>query len=965
MSLSRRPRVSMTRSTRWKIRILASLVFVGVVVALLAHYVGFGDPLPWRFEWRGASWELAEPAWLWLIALTPLLVLLQGFSLTDLRWLQETLVLILRTLAICALALALTRPRTVTEHQSVCTVFLVDVSDSVSPEQIQEAQSYVEDVYKRRGNNLVRVVTFAQRPRKVDIPEAGPFPTLERHTEGQGAASDLQAAVQLAYGLFPAGHVRRMVVFSDGIQTKGDLLAEAYKAADHGVKIHHRPFTAEPREEVLIRDITLPGKVDVGKPFHLQANVYSSHTTEATFTLQYGSSPNEMYWNERERSKTVTLKPGMNPVVFTAEVQEPGLIAYVMNMDLPKEPSPSGGPPRSRDHIRENNRAVAIVTVRDKPKVLLLEGHGAAHVAPFVRLMQQEDIQVEVRGPYGLPSSVWGINRYDCVIFSDVRADFVGLQKMAALDAYVRSQGGCFIMSGGDDSFGSGGYYRTRIEGMLPVRMDTEKSRNQPSVALVLIIDRSGSMSGQPIEMAKEAAKASASMLTGSDQIGIIAHDSNAIPIIPMTRASNRLRIQNAIATITADGGTDIFPALQMGYDWLRSTTARIKHVIVLSDGHSPNRERLWSLSEEMRTSRITLSVVGLGNDVDRTLLETMARNGGGRYYHTIDPNNIPKIFTRETSIASRSGIVDAAIKAQVQKTASFLRGVDLQAAPILRGYNPTKAKYGADVFAITNPFGDPLLARWRWGLGQTVAFTSDIKGRWAQGWLAHWMHGFKRLWAQLLRDTMRVRSYEQYPMFTQVDSGKVHVVVDAVDKKDTFQNDLDSELTIYDWWAPARKRTIPLKQTAAGRYEATFTMHRYGAYVLQASHRRVVRAKGAKPGQPVKTYKQQIAESFGAVTLSYPREYLDLQPTSRECRREPSACPGLQLLGRVSAVSGGILLGASQSATATIFDAGKEVELRYVEMWHWLLYLAMLLFFADIVLRRLRLFGYRPLRVA
>lgn len=956
----------MDRATTWKIRILLWLVLTGAVVGALAHFVGFGDPLPWQFQWRGQDWELAEPAWLWLLAVVPLLVLLQGFSLTDLRWQQEGLVLLLRSLAIVALALALTRPRTVQEHRRVATVFVVDVSDSVSPRQLREARRYIQDVWKRKGKNQVKIVTFAQRPRVVDIPESGsPFPKLERHGGGQGAASDIQAAVQLAYGLYPAGYIRRMVIFSDGIQTKGDLLAEAYKANDYKVKIHHRPFTADPREEVLVRDISLPKKVDVGKPFKLQANVYSSHTVRATFTLKYGTSPNEMYWNERERAKTVTLKPGMNPVVFSAEVHEPGLIAYVLNMKLPKEKPVTGGAPRVRDHVRENNRAVAIMTVKDKPKVLLLEGHGTSQVAPFVRMMAQEDIKVEVRSGWGLPSNIWGLKKYDCVIFSDVRASYVGLQKMAALDAYVKNHGGCFIMAGGDDSFGSGGYYRTRIERILPVRMDTEKSRNQPSVALVLVIDRSGSMGGQKIEMAKEAAKASAMMLSASDQIGIIAHDSQAIPIIPLTRASNRLRIQNAIATIHADGGTNIHPALRMGYDWLRSSNARIKHVIVLSDGQSPNRERIWSLAEEMRTSRITLSAVGIGYGADRTLLQTMARNGGGRYYFTNDPNNIPKIFTKETSIASRSGIVDEAIKAVQVKTASFLRGVNIKGAPLLRGYNPTKAKYRADVFFVTNPYGEPLLARWRWGLGKTAAFTSDIKGRWAYAWLTRWLHGFKRLWAQLLRDTMRLRTYEQYPMYTEVSSGRVHVVVDAVDKKDTFQNELSSQLTVYDWWAPARKRRIPLEQTAAGRYEATFTMHRYGAYVLQARHHKRYRAKPRKKGGEPRTYKQQVAESFGSVTLSYPREYLQLQPTTRECRRDPTVCPGLQLLRRATATSGGQTLGRAATAYKTIFDPGAEKELRYKEMWHWLLYLAMALLLLDIIMRRLRLFGYRPMRAA
>lgn len=956
----------MDRSTKWKIRILVWLLITGGVVGALAHFVGFGDILPWHFSWRGEAWEVAEPAWLWLLALVPLLLLFQGFSLTDLRFAQEVLILVVRSAVLVALVLALTRPRTVEEVRRVCTVFLVDVSDSVSPRQVAEARAYVRTVNRKRGENLVRLITFAQRPRVVDIPGGDKaFPTLKRHGAGQGAATDLQAAMQLAYGLYPEGYIRRMVIFSDGIQTKGDLLAEGYKAADYGVKVHFRPFTAEPREEVLVRDLTLPKKVDVGKPFRLQANVYSSHTTQATFTLKYGASPNEMYWNERERRKTVTLKPGMNPVVFTAEVHEPGLIAYVLNMTLPKEAPPGGGAPRVRDHVRENNRAVAIMTVKDKPKVLLLEGHGRAQVAPFVRLMAQEGIRVEVRSGWGLPSSVWGLKKYDCVIFSDVRSDYVGLGKMAALDSYVRNHGGCFIMAGGDDSFGSGGYYRTRIERILPVRMDTEKSRNQPSVALVLVIDRSGSMGGQKIEMAKEAAKASSMMLSSSDQIGVIAHDSQAIPIIPLTRASNRLRIQNAISTITSGGGTDIYPALQMAYEWLRTSGARIKHVIVLSDGQSPNRERIWALAEEMRQSRITLSAVGIGYGADRTLLQTMARNGGGRLYLTNDPNNIPRIFSKETSIASRAGIVDEAIKAVQVKTAAFLRGVDIRSAPLLRGYNPTKIKYGANLYLTTNPYGEPLLARWRWGIGKTAAFTSDIKGRWAYAWLTHWVHGFKRLWAQLLRDTMRIRSYDQYRMFTDVKSGRIHVVVDAVDKRDTFQNDLDSELSVYDWWAPGRKRTIKLAQTAAGRYEATFTMHRYGAYVLQARHRKVVRVKPRKPGGKPRIYKQQIAESFGSVTLSYPQEYLNLQPTTRECRRDPAACPGLQQLRRVATITGGHVLGKASASVRRIFDPGKEKELRYKEQWHYLLLLAMTLLLLDVALRRLRLFGYRPLRAA
>ncbi|MFH2010572.1 MAG: vWA domain-containing protein, partial [bacterium] len=193
----------MERSTRWKIRILVWLVLTGGIIAALIHFVGVSDTLPYRFTYEGKQWELADPAWLWLLSLVPVFYLIQGFSLSDMSRVQQGITLVLRTLIIAVLALALTRPRTVTEHRKVCTVFLVDASDSVSPLQLDEARRYIQAVHRLRGKNLVKLITFAQRPRVLDLPdEPSKFPLLKRHGGGQGAATDIQSAVQLAYGLY-------------------------------------------------------------------------------------------------------------------------------------------------------------------------------------------------------------------------------------------------------------------------------------------------------------------------------------------------------------------------------------------------------------------------------------------------------------------------------------------------------------------------------------------------------------------------------------------------------------------------------------------------------------------------------------------------------------------------------------------------------------------------------------------
>ena len=76
---------------------------------------------------------------------------------------------------------------------------------------------------------------------------------------------------------------------------------------------------------------------------------------------------------------------------------------------------------------------------------------------------------------------------YDLVILSDVAQTFVGPAQMAAIEAYVRDLGGGFIMAGGENSFGSGGYTGSRLEKLLPVRFETEKKRDQPGLALAAL----------------------------------------------------------------------------------------------------------------------------------------------------------------------------------------------------------------------------------------------------------------------------------------------------------------------------------------------------------------------------------------------------------------------------------------------------------------------------------------------
>jgi Ca-activated chloride channel homolog len=881
---------------------LASVVLAAFVWLLLRHA---GDTVGVRLI--GRDLELLRPHWLLLAALVPYVWLVGAHSLTDLSRAQRVLSAAVRSLVVLGLALALARPALTRVDTRSVTVYLVDVSDSIGDGQLAAARTEVERAVRERGEHVIRLITFARRPRVVDIPAKGPLPPLSRHA-GAGDATDLAAAVRLAHGLFDEDRLRRIAVLSDGAETAGDLVAEAGAAARSRVRIFYRSFPAAAAHEVAVAGLEVPDKVSIGQPFTVKAEVYSSHATTATLSLTQDSAPNGL-----EPRKGVALAPGRNVVPFRSVVKSPGFVVYKVIA--------SG---MAEDTFKDNNRALATLSVRGKPRVLYVEGEpSSAHY--LARALESQSIDVEVRGPHGLPGSARELDRYDLVVMSDVPQTFVSLAQMNALEAYVRDLGGGFIMTGGEGSFGSGGYAGSRLEHILPVRFDTEKRREEPSLGLALVIDRSGSMSGQKIELAKEAARATAEMLARSNLIGVIAFDAQAQTIVRLQRAANRGRILSDIQRIQAGGGTSFLPPLREANEMLRPASARVKHVILLSDGQA-RYEGIAELVDEMHAAGITVSTVGVGQGADKTLLRMMAARGGGRFYFTEEAENLPRLFTEEATEVARSALVEQPSRVSVVRRVEMIDGTGVEQAPALHGYVATKAKPMAETILAVGD--EPLLARWRLGLGQTAAFTSDVKNRWGVQWL-RWP-GYARFWAQVVRSLMRHRLTEAFDLRTEVHAGRARVVIDAINRNDRFVNGLDTTLQLIDPERPGQRREITVAQTAAGRYEAEFPLDRHGAYVLKAVHR----AEG-----------RTVAESAGALALSYPPEYRWGTASRR-------------LLERAAAATGG---GEALSPQA-VFDARGDLVRFHGELWPWVLGLVLALFLLDVVLRRVRLLGYRAL---
>lgn len=904
--------------TRWRSQsiggVLLAVAAIGVGCLGAWAYVRYvwhaGTAIAWTH--RGAEYELLAPRMLGIALLAPYFLWIIGRSLADLPVGQRAISVLLRIAFVTVLALGLARVARTATTDKVCTVYLVDVSDSISDAALEDARTEVQKALDAKPkDDLIRLVTFAKRPRVVGLGASAPV--IERPGPGLGSATDIASALQLAYGLYPEGYLRHAVVLSDGVQTDGDLLAEANRAKRFGVRLFAAPSKRPVPGEVAVRDLRVPDKVHEQETFDLHADVFSSVPQKVTLTLKQGDVVNGL-----EGIKVVDLQAGDNDVSFKSRAAVPGEVTYSLEASDPEQ-----------DHFKENNRATAVAAVVGMPVVLYVDG-TPAHASYLAAAMSAQQLNVDTFDP--LPTSLREAERYDFIVLSDMPAERVSLAQQEILEQYVRDLGGGFLFAGGENGYGLGGWYHTPIERILPVRMDAEKRRDEPEVAMALVIDRSGSMTGLPLEMAKQAAKATADALAADDLLEVIAFDSQPTRIVRMTAAKHSARIQNDIARIQAGGGTEIFPALDAAYQALSTTRAKRKHVVLLTDGQAP-QTGIRDLVQAMSAEEITVTTVGLGGGVDEALLRMVSEVGGGRFYKVSDPQSLPRIFTRETEMVTRSAAVEEYFQPRVVAPADFLKGIDVAAAPFLHGYVATKLKPAPAQEILESELGEPILARWHIGLGWTMAWTSDVKNLWAVEWIRWPQWG--PFWGQLVREHMRQKKRQVFDMRAEIDpaTGDVHAVLDAIGADDRFQNGLTGTLVISGPQANAEARKVPMQQTAPGRYEANFPIDHFGSFLLRASLDETV--DDSKGNSKAVT----VAESFGHVTNPYPREYLAI-------------APDVATLDHAVRATGGWL---DPSPTA-VFDPAGETIPYHQDLWPRFVGAAIVLFLFDLAVRRVRL---------
>ncbi|MEI6176443.1 MAG: VWA domain-containing protein [Verrucomicrobiota bacterium] len=742
------------------------------------------------------------------ISLIPLWLLLPAALLAGVAWrvslvdrppAMRAAALVCRFLAMALLIIALCRPCRTTTTDKAHFVFLLDVSESVDPGALESGLSEIEkSLQSLQPQDTSTLAVYASQLRVLTLDEARKFVAEIKANHGDSvfrAATDLTGAMSSARLLFPADKSRRMVVLSDGAQEKSvaPLIARLHQEHTDVVFRRLAPLS-KPEAAVLAVEAPSPVAFE-GEIVRLKVRLASNRSMQAKLRItNRGVTVAE---------KNVTLTPdGETTERIDVEMTTSGETVWEADL-LPTE-----------DWFPINNRAATAISVRGKPRVLVIHERPQAMRAAE-RLLREQGIEFETRGTRGLPEEMRDLLAYDAIMLADVPATALNATQMAHLKSYVTDFGGGLVMMGSENTYGLGGYYKTPVEEVLPLVSRFEKEKEKPSLAMVLVLDHSGSMSGNPLALARQAARSAAELLSPQDQLAVISFDDQPTLVLDLTPAGNRVQIAAAIDSIGEGGGTNMQPAMVQARDILRGANAKIKHVIGLTDGQTPPTN-LVQLCQEMADASMTVSTVAMGDGADRGLLAQMAEAGRGRYYETNAPENVPQIFTRETMQASRSAIKEDLYNAAVVSDHPVLNGFTSTTFPPVLGYVMSRPKPTAQVLLALES-GDPLLAIGRYGIGTGVCCTADLTERWGGEWLA-W-GGCGKFWAQVLRGVLKRADSSGIEVKPTLTRDELLLDIRRTD-------DAARPLSGIHWQPNAlddtgKSRPVTLQETGVGRYQA------------------------------------------------------------------------------------------------------------------------------------------------
>ncbi len=843
--------------------------------------------------------SFSSPYALILLAAIPFVIWL-GWPRGNWSIVRRRIAVILRVLIITLLVLALSGMQMIRSADSLAVVFLIDASDSMPDASVEAARQFAEDaITSMRAQDQAAIIVFGSDA-VVERPMTGAQSVGPLESEVVSLNTDLAEAIRLGMALYPPGSARRMVILSDGIVNVGDAAGAARLAAASGVQVVAAPIPAASGAEVLVSSVSVPTRLNEGQTFDLTVTVESNLDTEAALRIMGGG---QVVLEER-----VALQNGVNRYSFTLSASAPGLTSFTAQV-IPDE----------GDLFYQNNELAAFTQVVGPPRILIVSDDPEESTNLANALLTQ-GLEVDAVTGGGFPRDVATLSQYQSIVLTNVPASSLGPRAMELIQVYVRDLGGGLVMSGGPNSFAPGGYFQTPIEETLPIDMQLKDEERLPQLTVVYVIDRSGSMSdtsvgGIPkIELAKEAILRSVDLLGPRDRVGVVSFDESATWLVDLGPATDRQTIGQQVAALRAGGGTDIYAGVLAVSRVLPGDPATLRHIVLLTDGGASEAGIPELVAQMYDEHGITLSVIAIGQGY-APFIEELPELADGRFHYAYNVETIPEIFTEETVIATRAYVIEGEFFPALTSTHPIMTGIE--GTPSLLGYIGSTIKPTAQNILVTNN-DDPLLAAWQYGLGRSVAWTSDATGRWGSNWVS-WDE-YARFWSQAVRWTITEGATQNVEVRVMQEGDTSRIIVDAIDEDGNFINGLDLDASVVQ--PDVSATAISLVQVAPGRYETTFTPETEGAYF--------VRVAGADAAGT------SIAQTSGWV-LAYSPEY-------RSFAGDP------EYLAYITGLTGGSLIDRPTSAVA----ANLNVERARLPIWPWLLLAAAALLPFDIGFRRL-----------
>ncbi len=849
----------------------------------------------------------AKPIFLFLLGLLPL-VWMAAARLKSIEKGRRWTILAIRTLIVLLLVLALAQIEVARNSRDMTVYFLLDQSDSIPPSLRQTQTDIVKQLTEKKPRNDEAGLILFGGNASLESLAVNTFEmdgTFNSVVEGE--RTDISSALRLAMSAFPNDRLKRIVLFSDGNENSGSSLELARLARNSNVPIDVVALRYDQRQDVQIDKLIIPPRTTKDAPFDIKVFMSSQTDTKGRLRLYEDG--------ELIIDQDVDISAGKNPpLVLPKRLSDGGFHRYEATVEVQGDTRP------------QNNEARAFTHLKAEPRVLYVEGDqiNKNYLAAALRL---EDIKAEMIGPQEIPFSIDGLQSYDAIILSNVHAQEMTNEQMTMIERAVHDLGIGLVMIGGEDSFGAGGYQDTPIEKALPVSMDVKQKKVLPNGALVVVLHTCEIPSGNA--WAREISVAALNVLSAQDYFGVLYYGSKPGTGVGggyggwgeywlwdpgMQQTGNKRAMRAKIRGVTPLDMPTFDPTLELAYQELKDLETQAKHIVVISDGdpNPPNQ----GLINRIRDEGISVSAVAIaphaGQSVD-TLRNMALYWGGGNFYFPKTANELPRIFVKEASIVRRSLIFEEPFYPKLDTPSETLEG--LTAFPQLDGYVVTSDKELATI-AMRTDKDDPLLAHWRYGLGKTVAFTSDAKNKWASAWV-DW-DGYSKFWSQVVRWSLRETSSSNLQVNTDLRGGKGKISVDALDIDGNFENFLEFDTTVLG--PDLEPQNVKVRQVGPGRYEGEFDANQVGTYM--------VRLTSGEDDE------QQTVVSGAA--LSYSPEYQASRSND-------------EFLEKIAKESNGETVGENYYA----FRRNLPPTNRPIPIWEWLLLAGLLLVPFDVFIRR------------